>query len=287
MDYGRTRSGRARAGRMLGLAGGLLASAGCFPQGTLPVAQPGTVLTSSDDADGPKRAPKPATCVAYADFQANAAAESGRSLVERDQRREQARHAYQQALKTDPNYLPAYAGLGRLYEAIGDHERAVAHFGKGLQIQPKDGELWFELGMCQARHREWPEALASLEKARELDPQNHRYVNMLGYCQARVGRYEASVSTFKTAVSEAQARCNLARMLHHNGQDPACNAQLDIALKLQPDLESALQLRDELAGKGKALMAPAALTGLEGLDDGQPMGMPATVPAQLAAEPFK
>lgn len=245
---------------LLGLAGGLLSSTGCFPQATLPVAQPGTVLTSSEQRDGHKRAPKPATCVAFADFQSNAAAEPSRSPQEREQRRDQARRAYQQALKTDPNYVPAYAGLGRLYEAIGDHDRAVAQFQKGLQIAPKDAGLWFELGMCQARHKQWSEALANLQKAATLEPENQRYISMLGYSQARVGQYDASIATFRRVLSEAQARYNVARMLHHNGQDAACMEQLQLALRLQPDLEPAQKLFKEISEQAKG-NAPAAAAG--------------------------
>ncbi len=223
------------------------------------------MLGSVATEDGPKRNPKPATCVAYADLQANAAAEPGRTAADRDQRRDQARRAYQQALKTDPNYQPAYAGLGSLYEAVGDHERAVSTFRKGLEIHPKDSDLWFQLGMCQARHHEWQDAEASLQKAREFEPDNHRYVNMLGYCQARVGHYEASVATFRSIVSEAQARCNVARMLHHNGQNEVAKEQAELALKLQPDLDSAKRLLDEIAhGKQDG---SASIIGLEGLDD--------------------
>lgn len=244
MDRPRTSGNGWRAGVVV--AGCLLSGAGCLSQPTLPssVGAFPTVTTKNDDK--PKRDPKPSTCVAFADFCVSTANEPNRSPQERDQRREQAREAYLQALKTDPNNVPAYAGLANLYELMADHERAVAMYQKAVQIAPKEAVLWFELGMSQARHKEWAAARENLQKAQQLDPDNRRYADMLGFCLARTGDFAGSIACFRHVMSEAQAHYNLARMLHHVQQDGVARRHLEIALRLQPDLEGAAALLAEL-----------------------------------------
>ncbi|MBV9125008.1 MAG: tetratricopeptide repeat protein [Planctomycetes bacterium] len=227
---------------------GLGCLAGCTKEGTLPVAEspvPSQVAVEPEK-DQPQQQPKASTCVSFADFQAHAALEPENTASAREQKEDQARLAYQQALRLDPHSVAAYTGLGRLYQAMGDHERALATFQKGLQACPKEAGLWFELGMCQAQAKSWPEAAQSLQTAVKLDPENRGYVKTLGFCLARAGQYDASVACLRNIMSEPEARYNVARMQHHNHEDPLCRENLEAALKVNPDYAPARQLLAEL-----------------------------------------
>lgn len=267
------------AASLFSLAGALLLS-GCVTQPIPVPSMNGLPVSSMKNTEGPKRDPKPATSVAFGDLCGSTANEPGRTAQDREQRREQARSAYLQALKDDPNYLPAHAGLARLYEDMADHDRAVSEYQKALQISPKEPELWFQLGMSQARHKEWQPAMQNMQKAQELDPNNRRYADMLGFCLARTGNYDASIACFRKVMSEAQAHYNLARMLHHDGQDAMCRQHLETAVRLQPDFEAARRLFAELA------VAPAgpAATGMAAGAMPAPAPPPA-IPSNLPAAP--
>lgn len=272
------------------LAAGLICGGlGCTHQQTVPGAA-GQRLTSSaqatitppptpapptdiePDSDKTPITPKAKTCVALGAVRERWAMEKTRNTTERDQMYDLARRSYQQALEIDPHYLPAYLALAKLYEKIGDYERCQATYRRALQIQSRDGALWFEMGMCQARRKEWPSAVDSLKTAHELEPENRLYTKTLGLCLARAGRYDDSFDCLKRVVGDAEAHCDLARMLHHMNQDAASRQQLQVALQMNPQLESARFFQQELDGP-PAARAPAA------------PAFPDTAPAATSAPP--
>jgi tetratricopeptide (TPR) repeat protein len=246
----------------LGLLGS--AAAGCQHQvqsvplpsaqayNTTPTPPPATVAVTTNvtakPADLPKRQPRPATCVAFGDFLAREANSAEQSAVQKQQLREQARKAYQQALTLDEKYLPALQELAVLYVAMDDHAHAVGTLQKALQFYPQDAKLWYELGMCHSRQKEWQPALEALGKAVERDPENRQYVNTLGYALARAGRYDESLACFGRVNGEAKAHYNLARMLRHMDQPELTRQHLELALQKDPELADAKSLLGEMNG---------------------------------------
>lgn len=239
----------------LAALGLLLGCWGCNKSATLPLPPAPTPSMASAaepippdakrEPEGPPRQPKPSTCVAFAVLREQTAA-AKESPAERTELLDQARRAYQQALKLDAQYLPAYKGLARLYEAIQDHDRAVETYRRGLQIHPRDPELWHQLGMCHARRKEWQPALEALQKAVELDPENRRFLNDFGLCLARAGRYQDALQVLKGTGGDAHAHYTLARMLEHLGLPEPSKGHLRLALQHKPDLEPARQMLSRL-----------------------------------------
>jgi tetratricopeptide (TPR) repeat protein len=239
-----------------------------------------------DAKELPKRQPQASTCVAFGTFHLKAAVEMDRTPAQRQELLDQARRSYQQALKVDPKCLDAYHGLARTYLQMGDREHMVATFDEAVKKFPNDASFPFELGMSLARLKDWNPALAGLQAACALDPENRTYANALAYTLARAGRYDDSVACFRKTVSEAQARYNVARMLHHLQQDELSKEHLRLALAAQPDMPGALQLLNELEhpGASRAEAATAAV-GFETFDDLPPLVTPdATLSATAAPE---
>jgi tetratricopeptide (TPR) repeat protein len=48
----------------------------------------------------------------------------------------EATEAFKNALKINPNHIPAYLGLGTAYGNTGHHKEAVAIFKQGIQLDP-------------------------------------------------------------------------------------------------------------------------------------------------------
>jgi tetratricopeptide (TPR) repeat protein len=48
----------------------------------------------------------------------------------------EATEAFKNALKINPDYIPAYLGLGTAYGNTGHHEEAIAIFKQGIQLDP-------------------------------------------------------------------------------------------------------------------------------------------------------
>jgi Tfp pilus assembly protein PilF len=249
---------------------------GCAPHGPLPL-----VSSETKSAPAPPPPPPPAaepapvsearphkphasTYVAAGSLAEKTAEDPKRGPADRENMLEQARKAYQQAIATEPDYLPAYQGLARLYIKLGDHDHAVATLQKVLQTHPKEAPLWFDLGMCYSRHKQWEPALDCLRKAVDLDPESRPYINTLGFCLARAGKLDESLACFQKIGGPAQAHYNLARMLHHLGQDEPSKQHLQLALQADPKLDAARQLLSHLDGRPTGVVQMSAA---EPIDD--------------------
>jgi tetratricopeptide (TPR) repeat protein len=253
-------NGRASLVLALGLLTGVV---GCTPPGLLPLASPGpdpkaaptpkaapppAAAAAQPPTDGPPKKPHAATFVAAGQLAEKSAQDPARTAADRATLMEEARKAYQKAIATDPNYLPAHAALADLYLTQGDEERCFATYQKALKAHPNEAPLWFGLGMCYSRLKRWDEAVAKLRKAHELDPDNRPYANTLGYCLARAGRYEENLACFRGVVGESRAQYNLARMLHHMNRDDLARQHLQLALRADPHLAPARTLLAQLKG---------------------------------------
>lgn len=213
-----------------------------------------------------KRAPRASTCVAFGEFNLKASANPDHTPVQREQLLDQARRAYQQALRTDPQCRDAYVGLIRVYERRGDHARAIETYHAATTAFPGDPAFRFDLGMCHARQKEWDAALDAMNAALAIDPENRTYGNMVAYTLARAGRYDESFAAFRRITDEAQAHYNLARMLHHLGDDAAARQHIASAVAADPNFAPARELLASLDAPSSAVH-PAAAT-----DAGQPAG---------------
>jgi tetratricopeptide (TPR) repeat protein len=241
----------------LGLASGSL---GCI--GSLPWLRPAgdqrpEPVQVTREKDLPRRLPHASTCVAFGQYREKEAAFPDVPADQRQRMLEQARKAYQQALEIDPNYLPAYTCLARLYGTLGEQGRAVATFEKALKGHPKDASVWYEFGMCCSRQKKWDKALEKLRTAVKLDPENRQYAITLGFCLARTGRFEDSLACFTPLVGKAEAHYKVAQMAHHLKQDGPCKEYLRLALKEKPELADARNLLDQLEGRAPAPAGPA------------------------------
>jgi tetratricopeptide (TPR) repeat protein len=144
----------------------------------------------------------------------------------------------------------------------GQHEKAEECYATALKLAPREASLWFEAGMCEARHKQWDSALERLGKAVELDSKNHQYVANYGLCLALAGRYDEALSWLKKGYSEAEAHFNLARTLHRIHQDEMAQRETMIALQIDPSLAPARELLDELTAPPASLAnAPGSPSG--------------------------
>jgi tetratricopeptide (TPR) repeat protein len=219
---------------------------------------------SSAEKDGPKRPPKPETCVAFGRFQLEAVRDGNRTPEQCRELNDTARKYFQQAIKMDPNCVDAHHGLTQAYEGLGDHARTIEAYQKAQKAFPKDASFYFDMGMYQARRKEWNGALENLTRACDLAPEQRMYANMRGHCLARMGRYDEALTWFSKTIGEAEAHYNVARMLHHNKQGDACKQHLHRALELNPNLRTAQEFLAQLESPqstieraGHATAAPA------------------------------
>jgi tetratricopeptide (TPR) repeat protein len=189
---------------------------------------------------------KPETLCAYAKFKESAAQDPAALEVDREHYREQARTSYMRALEEDPKCHEAHLGLARLFDTMGNHDRAVACYQGALKVRPKDIDTWMELGMSHARNKEWEPALTSMKQAVKLDPDARQNVKTLGFTLARSGRYEEAFDTLRRVVGAAEAHFCIAQMLYQMEQDGAARQHIELALHDNPQMKEAQVLLDKL-----------------------------------------
>jgi len=204
---------------------------------------------ASASAKDPSKAVKPQTLVAFASFKEKQADEPGTPPDQQQHMREHARLAYLRALTLDPNCAAAHLGLARLFDKADNHEQALARFAQALKLASRDPDLWHEVGMYHARHKEWGSALEHLKRASELDPENRQIVKSYALGLARNGRLEESLAQFRKVMPEAEAHYTVARMLKHVNQVEQSKEQVQLALRANPAYEPAHRLLAELEGR--------------------------------------
>jgi tetratricopeptide (TPR) repeat protein len=230
----------------------ILGSAGCFGRNTTPPTPP-SVPPSVKTAERPKKNAKAQTWIAYGNFHQRTAEHPETAPAQKQILREEARAAYQKALQIDPESREAHAALAQLHASQGDHNRAMELYRKLIDKHPKDGAVWYEVGMYHNRKKDWNQALISLHKAIELEPDNQEYIKKYGFTLARAGRPDDAVVCLGRVMHKADAHYNVARMLQHMKQPELCKQHLQIALQTNPGLAGAQQMLAQLdAGPGIA-----------------------------------
>ncbi|HMP03183.1 MAG TPA: tetratricopeptide repeat protein [Gemmatales bacterium] len=209
---------------------------------------------------GPNWKPKPDTVVAFAELRLSVADTAQRSIdrlsaampaavenerVRLEQQRQQAlriqqeswreaRKLYEQALELSPNYVPAILGLARLHEKQGSFPLAIEQYLKALDQNPQTGQVWFELGMCYGKTKQWDHAVAALKRACELEPTDSAMATHYGWCLARCEKYEESWTVFRRHVGDALAYYRLALMAKHLGKVELSKQYLTVAIQVEP-----------------------------------------------------
>jgi tetratricopeptide (TPR) repeat protein len=130
---------------------------------------------------------------------------------------------------------------------IGDFERAQDIYKKALAKHPKDAALWYDLGMCHNRRREFNDAMRCFTRALELDPENREYLKKLGFTLAWVGQVDQGLLYLTRAnQSAALAHFQIACMFDQKEHRSAAIHHLRLALRDNSQLVEARDLLEAL-----------------------------------------
>jgi len=233
-----------------------------LPQATNVAGMPDTAVNVKK-ADGPKRAAQPRTEIAFGVMKENDAdSDAAKKNPEGQARlRDDARLAYQAALKQDPNNLEALRHLARLYTKVGDYDRAFDTYRKAMAKHPKDAALWYELGLCHHRRKDLNESVKCFNKAIEIDPENPEYLKKLGYTVAYMGQIEQGLAILTRAHGAALAHYGIARVLVQRDQVQLAQHHLQLALRENNQLSEARELLASLANPNANVSQRASISG--------------------------
>jgi predicted CXXCH cytochrome family protein len=84
----------------------------------------------------------------------------------------EAEQMYLAGVKRFPRSLPFYVNLADLYRSQNQEQKAKEYIDKGLEVDPKNPDLHYALGLWHIRQRDQSGGIAELKKAMELNPIN-------------------------------------------------------------------------------------------------------------------
>jgi tetratricopeptide (TPR) repeat protein len=215
-----------------------------------PDPKPGEVPIVEKKSDEQKRSSAMKIELAYGKMkEAEADSEAGKRNPEIQSRlRDEARKAYQNALKNEPNNLDAQRCLAGLFTKTSEFDRALEIYKKAMAKNPKDASLWYDLGNCHHRRKDFQESLRCFSKALEIEPDNRACMMKVGLTLAWMGQLDQGLAYLKRAQGAAQAHYIIARVLLQRDQNQLARQHLAVALRENNQLAEARELLAALDG---------------------------------------
>ncbi len=154
---------------------------------------------------------------------------------------EQAIAICQEALKRQPQFLPAYITLGNALHFQNKLEAAIRAYSQALELQPNLGEVYGNRGTMYAKLNRIEEAIFDYQKALELKPNLAVVRWNLGKIFQQQERYDQAISYWKTALElqpnlqGAKLHIELGNILTSQKQYTDAINSYKTALNIQPN----------------------------------------------------
>lgn len=174
-----------------------------------------------------------------------------RNLGETQEAQEQLK-VYQQELKerADRTLAAGKAAEAEQEFSKGNAQKAVELSREAVAARPRDALLNYKLALALDKMGDTTEERAALNKATEIDPDLAAAQHQLGYLASQQGDLSAAENYFRLALRAApgytQAWISLAAALAMQFRFSEAQEAVAVALRLDPQNASALQLRRQL-----------------------------------------
>src|SRR5499427_953315 len=162
-----------------------------------------------------------------------------------DKKYPEAIETYKIAIRLDPNYAPAFGGLGDAYLNSGNSQQAEVAYKEQVRLAPNDADAQYDLGYffnAMGRHGE---AFSPLVKATSLDPTFAEAFYGIGYAYSRGTEFEKSIGYYRSAIKNkpdyADAFYGLGEAFARLGKTDLANEQVKKLNTLDPKLARKLE----------------------------------------------
>lgn len=149
-----------------------------------------------------------------------------------------ARDAYANALRLDPQSPDAHFGLGIIAAERGDRAAAVRAYEEALRYDPNMEEVWLNLGALHAGVGEFSAAAEAYGRALRINPFFLQAHHNLGVALQQTGDSQGAEAAFREAVrlqpSYTASRMNLGVLLAKRGDREGALAQFRAILAFDP-----------------------------------------------------
>ncbi len=99
---------------------------------------------------------------------------------------------FEQVLKLDPGFTPAYLAAGACWRKLGDQAKALDAFEHALKLEPRSRTVYLELADTHYALGRFDRAAEFYERYTSVDTREARVWKQLGLSYARLGRARAA-----------------------------------------------------------------------------------------------
>ena len=152
-----------------------------------------------------------------------------------------AMESLQNAMLVKPDEADTYKGLGIVYLQTGQSDQGIEMYKKGIEMQPKDAQAYFNLSsaLINKRSKEsLTDAKTYLNQGLEHFPEDVNLLKMLGMSQAQLGEKKEAAATAEKALAinpDDPAVLNLASQMYLQAEEfEKCIGILEKLIQLDP-----------------------------------------------------
>jgi len=143
---------------------------------------------------------------------------------------------YEKARKNDPGLKAIAHHLGVLYDIQGDSVRSLAEYKLAVEAEPKNPDVFSDLGYYYFKRENLGDAERELRKAIEIDPKHAKALSNLGMVLAAEKRFGESFEIFSKAVGPAAAHSNVGVLMAKQGRNDDARREFHAALAIDSTL---------------------------------------------------
>lgn len=108
---------------------------------------------------------------------------------------------YETVLRLQPNYAPVYFRMGLTYSSLGKTKAAINAYRQAIKYDPAYVKAHFNLGLKLIATKQWTEAAQQFEWMLQRDPQHAKSYFSLGRIAKAKKEYPAALKYYQTAIS--------------------------------------------------------------------------------------
>jgi Tfp pilus assembly protein PilF/peroxiredoxin len=164
-------------------------------------------------------------------------------LHEREGKLDQAREAYEKALRLNPDYADSHNNLGAIHLKAGEIDKAVDSYRTAGRLAPWSADVQNNLGHALVEKGLFGEAIRAYRRAHEIDGQAPQPLINLGNTYLKMKRFQDAISAYGKVLQivpdSADIHHNMGFAYLESGRLDDALASFDSALRLRPQYASA------------------------------------------------
>jgi tetratricopeptide (TPR) repeat protein len=160
---------------------------------------------------------------------------------------------YNETIREEPNYAPAWNNRGRVSYNKGDYDKAIADCTEAIRLDPKYAEAYTNRGLAYLAKNDLDKALADFNQAITLDAEISRAFNGRAYVYLARKDYEKAYADARQAIRlwprESAYYITTAEIFVAMGNNRRAIEDLEFALKQHPNFTRAQEMLRRIRGR--------------------------------------